>query len=133
MSHAECLLRMLRGVDPFNTTTPVLYFGSNQATLGAEAKAMLDDLAAAYVQSGENAPQIAISGYADTSGSAAYNSILSQRRANAVRDYLIGRGVPSAGLTTQAFGENRPAVETPEGVPDPTSRRVELSIGAEPW
>lgn len=136
-NHVECGLRMLRGLPPFASRGPVFYFGSDEDTLSLADREALDHLAAAYAQSGENAPRIVITGYADTSGSASYNADLSQRRANAVRDYLVRRGVPAAGLATQAFGESRPTTDTADGVDEATNRRVELSVepapGSAPW
>ncbi|HWH16856.1 MAG TPA: OmpA family protein, partial [Allosphingosinicella sp.] len=65
----------------------------------------------------------------DRSGSASYNVGLSQRRADAVRSYLAGRGVPNGAMATEAFGESRPLVETADGVREPQNRRVEITFG----
>jgi hypothetical protein len=46
-----------------------------------------------------------------------------------VRSYLAGRGVPDGVMTTEAFGESRPLVETADGVREPQNRRVEISYG----
>ncbi|MGQ0661750.1 OmpA family protein, partial [Sphingosinicella sp.] len=54
---------------------------------------------------------------------------LSQRRANNVATYLEGRGVPRASISTEAFGESRPLVETADGVREPQNRRVEITMG----
>ena len=53
---------------------------------------------------------IVISGYADRLGSSKYNLKLSERRANAVRDYLIGKGVAANRLSAQGKGESNPVV-----------------------
>ena len=70
-----------------------------------------------------------LAGHADRSGSASYNVGLSQRRADAVRAYLAGRGVPDGSISTSAFGEERPLVQTEDGVREPQNRRVEITFG----
>ena len=70
-----------------------------------------------------------LAGHADRSGSDEYNVGLSQRRANNVRAYLAGRSVPDAAITSEAFGESRPLVDTADGVREPQNRRVEISFG----
>ncbi len=70
-----------------------------------------------------------LGGHADRSGSADYNVGLSQRRADAVKAYLGGRGVPDGAMSTEAFGESRPLVETADGVREPQNRRVEITFG----
>jgi OOP family OmpA-OmpF porin len=78
-----------------------------------------------------------ISGHTDRLGAAAYNQRLSEHRANAVRDYLIGRGVPANNIRATGYGKSQP-VTTPEQCTGPRSpeliaclqpdRRVEVEI-----
>ena len=91
------------------------------------AAQILDNAAAAYAQTGS--ASVTLAGHADRSGSDAYNVGLSQRRANNVRSYLAGRGVPDGSITTEAFGESRPLVDTADGVREPQNRRVEITYG----
>lgn len=105
----------------------IVYFGWDQDDLTADARATLDQVAAAW-RSGGNA-SVTLAGHADRSGSDAYNVGLSQRRANNVRDYLSAQGVTGGAITTQAFGESRPAVDTADGVREPQNRRVEIGFG----
>jgi peptidoglycan-associated lipoprotein len=49
-----------------------------------------------------------IEGHADEQGTREYNLALGQRRANAVREYLVSRGVPSSRLQVTSFGKERP-------------------------
>ena len=67
-------------------------------------------------------------GHTDSQGSDAYNLSLSQRRAQAVADYLVSRGVNRARIATQGFGESQPIASnaTPEGRQQ--NRRVEIRI-----
>jgi len=119
---------------PVGQTCPVIqippaivYFGWDEDTLTDAARRTLDDVVANYRRGGQT--QIVLAGHADRSGSAGYNVGLSQRRANRVRDYLTAAGIPAGGMTTQAFGETRPRVETPDGVREPDNRRVEITFG----
>jgi len=105
----------------------IIYFDWDVDELSATARARLDEVAQAYAAGGN--PQVVLAGHADRSGSATYNVGLSQRRANNTRDYLASRGVSSGSMTTQAFGESRPAVETADGVREPDNRRVEITFG----
>jgi OOP family OmpA-OmpF porin len=54
---------------------------------------------------------VVISGYTDRLGSDKYNQALSQRRADAVKDYLTGKGVASNRLSAQGKGESNPVVQ----------------------
>ncbi|HEY9348645.1 MAG TPA: OmpA family protein [Inquilinus sp.] len=67
-----------------------------------------------------------IIGHADRAGSAASNLDLSLRRAEAVRDALVARGVPESLLSVRAVGESDPLVPTADGVAEPQNRFVEI-------
>ena len=95
--------------------------------LTPQATAILDNAAAAYASTGN--AQVQLAGHADRSGPDDYNIGLSQRRAANVRAYLTGRGIPDGVMTTEAFGESRPLVETADGVREPQNRRVEITMG----
>ena len=69
-----------------------------------------------------------LAGHADKSGGDAYNVALSQRRADAAKAYLAGKGVPEASIGTEAIVESRPLVETADGVREPQNRRVEITF-----
>jgi outer membrane protein OmpA-like peptidoglycan-associated protein len=69
-----------------------------------------------------------IEGHADRSGPAPHNLALSRRRAEAVRAYLVGRGLPSRAIAITYFGEGRPAVQTPDGAEESNNRRVVVTI-----
>ena len=102
--------------------------GFGRCTPGSpQAAAILDNAAQQYASTGS--ARVVLSGHADRSGSDQYNVGLSQRRADNVRQYLAGRGVPEGAMTTEAFGESRPLVETADGVREPQNRRVEITYG----
>ena len=105
----------------------IVYFGWDEDTLTDRARQTLDGVIANYRAGGS--PAVVLAGHADRSGAASYNVGLSQRRANRVRDYLTAGGIGGGSLTTQAFGETRPAVDTADGVREPDNRRVEITYG----
>lgn len=67
-------------------------------------------------------------GHTDTVGTTASNQRLSEERARAVTNYLIGRGVSSSRIRWQGFGETQLKVATNDGVNEPLNRRVEIKI-----
>jgi outer membrane protein OmpA-like peptidoglycan-associated protein len=75
--------------------------------------------------------KLAIEGYTDTTGTAAFNQTLSEQRANAVRDYLIQQGLDAGSVTAQGFGPADPVAsnDTPQGRQQ--NRRVEIIISGE--
>jgi outer membrane protein OmpA-like peptidoglycan-associated protein len=75
--------------------------------------------------------KLAIEGYTDTTGTAAFNQTLSEQRANAVRDYLIQQGLDAGSVTAQGFGPANPVAsnDTPQGRRQ--NRRVEIIISGE--
>ena len=77
----------------------------------------------------ERNAQVMLAGHADRSGAASYNVGLSQRRADAAKAYLASKGIPDGVMTTQAFGESKPRVDTADGVREVQNRRVEISYG----
>ena len=69
-------------------------------------------------------------GFTDTTGSDSYNQGLSERRAEAVANYLAARGVARSRLATQGYGEQYDylRVKTGDNVNEPKNRRVEIKI-----
>jgi outer membrane protein OmpA-like peptidoglycan-associated protein len=105
----------------------MVFFDWDKSDITPQAAAILDNAASAYQQTGQ--AQVMIAGHTDRSGSDQYNMGLGQRRADAVKAYLGGHGVPDGVMTTQSFGESRPLVETADGVREPQNRRVEITYG----
>lgn len=81
-------------------------FAVDETGLSAEAKAILDAQAGWLTEYSEfNA---LIEGHADEQGTRAYNLALGARRASAVRDYLVSRGIDQNRLSTVTYGKERP-------------------------
>lgn len=70
---------------------------------------------------------IGIAGHADSTGPSAFNKRLSMARAGAVRDYLIGKGVPPSRLEIRAYGSRRPIADNDTRVGRAENRRVEMA------
>jgi|UPI00068C885A OOP family OmpA-OmpF porin len=79
-------------------------FAFDSATLSAQGEARLAELLA-QVQAASQIQNIMITGYTDRIGSDAYNEALSLRRAQAVRQYLAGHGVPAAAMLVEGRGK----------------------------
>jgi outer membrane protein OmpA-like peptidoglycan-associated protein len=94
--------------------------------LTPEAQTVVQE-AANYAAAG-HATKISIVGHTDTSGSPAYNVGLSERRAKAVADALVGMGVAQTALSVDWKGETAPAVATGDNVKEPLNRRSTIDI-----
>jgi OmpA-OmpF porin, OOP family len=101
-----------------------VFFDFDRANIRTDAQPILNDVADLLVE--DTTTQVLVWGHTDTAGPASYNQGLSERRANAVADYLASRGVTQDRMQVQGFGETRPAVETGDGVALQENRRVEI-------
>ena len=85
-----------------------VYFGYDRSNLNDEAQGILKKEAEPIkFAKGE----VTVQGYTDDRGTWEYNLALGDRRANAVKDYLVKLGVPSAKMRTVSYGEADPAVK----------------------
>lgn len=101
-------------------TRSEVYFTVGSTSLSASAKTEL--AAKAKWITDHSDAQLALEGYADPTGSAEANMLLSQARAEAVRDFLISAGVDRARLEVRAFGSTK----LEYGTTDRRNRRVQL-------
>ncbi|WP_324808894.1 OmpA family protein [Sphingomonas sp. LY29] len=106
----------------------MVFFGWDRPDVDRDGAASLDDAASAYLQS--PGAVISIEGHSDRSGPSGANLEASRRRAETVRTYLAGRGVPMASMRVSAYGEQRPLIATADGVREPQNRRVDVRINA---
>ena len=105
----------------------IVFFEWDKSDITAEASGILDSAVSQYANCGN--AQVMLAGHADKSGTPRYNVGLSERRNASVRSYLEGRGIPGGVISTQAFGESAPRVETADGVRELQNRRVEITYG----
>ena len=85
-----------------------VYFGFDSSELTSKAQAILDRQAA-FLNVNPTMVVI-IEGHADERGTREYNLALGDRRAVAVRDYLLAKGLNAARVRTVSYGKERPAV-----------------------
>ena len=67
-----------------------------------------------------------IDGHTDSNGSDEFNQLLSQKRTNAVRIYLIEKGIADSRITATGFGESKPIASNETALGKAKNRRVEL-------
>jgi peptidoglycan-associated lipoprotein len=90
-------------------TFPPVYFAYDQFRIGASEQVKLEQ-AANYMMQNKGVGMI-VEGHCDERGSVEYNRSLGERRAMAIRDYLVTLGVDSARMQTISYGEERPAAQ----------------------
>jgi peptidoglycan-associated lipoprotein len=83
-----------------------VYFAFDSATLTAEARPTLEHDAQCVAN--EKVAALRVEGSCDERGTAEYNMHLGQRRADAVKRYLVNLGVPDMGVSTISFGKEKP-------------------------
>jgi len=103
-----------------------IFFDTDKAELLPASYLELDKLIALLNQNPKI--KIEIGGHTDDVGSDAYNQKLSQRRAEAVRQYLISKGISENRITSTGYGESKPS--HPNNSPEnrALNRRVEFTI-----
>jgi len=71
---------------------------------------------------------VIVAGHSDSTGNPAFNQVLSQKRAEAVRNYLVSKGVDPARLTARGYGDKQPAATNDTSEGRAKNRRVELRL-----
>ncbi|TNE37910.1 MAG: OmpA family protein, partial [Sphingomonadales bacterium] len=105
----------------------IVFFDFDSSDITPDAATILDNAVSAYGNCGN--AQVMLAGHADRSGGAKYNIGLSERRNTSVKAYLVSKGISDGVISTEAFGESKPRVETADGVREPQNRRVEITYG----
>ena len=103
-----------------------LLFNTDSAVLKPEAVEQIAKLGDILVKYPED--RIRIQGHTDSTGSAAHNEELSKRRAQSVREVLVGRGVKPEQMLVEGVGEARPVADNSTASGRAKNRRVELHI-----
>ncbi|WP_157671984.1 OmpA family protein [Cellvibrio sp. PSBB006] len=101
-------------------------FATNKAELKAGAQASFDRLARTLNESPDR--KIVVEGHTDSTGAEDYNLTLSQRRADAVKTYLVAQGVDEARITAVGKGEGFPVASNDTASGRQQNRRVEVII-----
>jgi len=100
-------------------------FDTNSATIKSESYPDLDRVVTFMRETSPSATGV-VEGHTDSQGSDATNLSLSQRRADAVRSYLVGKGIAANRLTAQGFGETQPVADNATAEGRAQNRRVVL-------
>ena len=95
-------------VEEFITIGDRVYFDFDKAEIRNDGTSTLNDQAA-WLKKYPNIT-IVVEGHADERGTREYNLALGERRANAVKEYLVSRGVSANRIETVSYGKERPAV-----------------------
>jgi peptidoglycan-associated lipoprotein len=126
------------GVDKTNVVEPTvdewnrqrvlqtIYFGYNSDEIDDASKATLQ-ANAAWIK-GHGRHTVEVGGHCDERGSIGYNVALGDRRAKAVKDYLVGLGVGAGQLVSVSFGEEKPADPGHTDAAWAKNRRAEFTI-----
>ncbi|MPW45852.1 OmpA family protein [Acinetobacter guerrae] len=104
----------------------IINFASGSATIPDANKAVLDQAAALL----QKVPNLALNveGYTDSTGNADANKTLSQKRAQAVVDYLTGKGVNSSSLKAVGYGSENPVADNETEQGKFRNRRIEFKL-----
>jgi outer membrane protein OmpA-like peptidoglycan-associated protein len=119
-------LTATRGAEGMQMTLDDIAFAPGQANLRPAAKSSLGKLVA-FVNRDPSKP-IRIEGHTDSSGNTHANQVLSQRRADAVRDALIAAGVAANRITAVGLGENQPVADNTTEEGRARNRRVDVIL-----
>ena len=101
-------------------------FEFDKADIRPDAGVILDE--AANQLSQVAGARVSVDGHTDSSGSDAYNQALSERRAAAVREYLVSKGVDASRLSSNGYGEAQPVADNASDEGRALNRRVELKV-----
>src|SRR5262249_15355581 len=104
----------------------LVFFDFDRANLRADAAKVVAQAVDEAKRTGK--VRITATGHTDTSGTAAYNMGLSERRAKTVQKELNRLGIKDNEIVVRWKGESEPLVQTGDGVKEPQNRRVEIVL-----
>jgi outer membrane protein OmpA-like peptidoglycan-associated protein len=108
---------------------PDVLFSTNQYTLKAGARESLARIAGIILAYPDL--RLEIEGHTDSTGTAEYNQVLSEKRAGTVRDYLVDKGVGINTMIARGLGESDPVASNDSAAGRKLNRRVELIVSGE--
>lgn len=103
-----------------------VYFDFDKSTISAAERGKLQAVSEWFKANPGHS--LFLAGHADKRGTPEYNRALGERRALAVREYLVGLGLPAASLYTNSYGSDRPAVDGDTEEAYAKNRRVEIGV-----
>jgi outer membrane protein OmpA-like peptidoglycan-associated protein len=109
-----------------NTAFSNLQFSSAKADISASSLPSLDKMALLLQAHPEW--QLSLSGHTDNEGTETFNQTLSEKRSEAVKQYLVGKGVTANRITTKGYGQTKPLAANDNKAAKGKNRRVEMEI-----
>ena len=113
-------------METLNSYSRSILFNSGKATFQKQTDQVLQAMVAIFKEYPK--ANFSIEGHTDSDGSKSMNQALSERRANAVRDYLIANGIDADRLTAAGFGEDNPIANNKTRAGKKENRRVEVKL-----
>jgi len=104
----------------------IIEFESGSAILAESGIQILDEMAVALNKVAGK--QVKVIGHTDSSGNPAKNLTLSQERAAAVKNYLIGKNIPTDRLSVEGLGSNKPVADNTTAEGRKKNRRIEFEV-----
>lgn len=102
-----------------------IVFATGSSTIDARDYSRLNDFAKFLIENNRSGE---IAGYTDNVGNPEANQKLSEKRANAVRDYLVKQGVPMEALTAKGYGQENPIADNSTKEGRDKNRRIEFNV-----
>lgn len=114
-------------------TGKTILFATNKAAIKQDSMALLDSLVGIVSSCKDVIANrgIQVSGHTDNVGNDAYNQNLSQRRADAVRDYFVQKGIDGALVKSMGYGESKPVASNDNEAGRSQNRRITFEISPE--
>lgn len=112
--------------EPIPPVSFIVYFKTEASDLTTESlktlSRVLEEIRA------RKSTDIIVSGHTDAVGSVEKNQALSLKRAKVVDDFFVSKGVKPEDIDVTYHGKGNPLIPTPDGVPEPRNRRVEIMV-----
>lgn len=113
-------------VEPAQPEQFILYFQAGSDILAPESLALIPEIAEKIKH--RRSMDIGVAGHSDRVGNESNNIALSLKRAQRVSALLVENGVEKRVIHTSSHGEGNPLIPTPDDVPEPRNRRVEVTV-----
>jgi len=113
-------------MEELNSYARTILFNSGKSSFKSETASVLQAMTAIFKEYPK--ANFSIEGHTDSDGAKSSNQLLSERRASAVRDYLIANGINADRLTSKGFGEDYPIDSNKTRAGKANNRRVEVKL-----
>ena len=101
-------------------------FDFDKSVVRPDGKRAIDE--ALSKMQGTDIEMVIATGHTDSIGTAKYNQRLSERRANAIKEYLVSKGIPASKVTTSGKGESQPVATNKTAEGRQKNRRVDIEF-----